>query len=135
MDVTNNLQVVKQPKVIVQAFVVEGEKTLLTKRLKHPFKDKLGFMSGKVAWGMSAGDTLIKECVEEMGIVPVKYKLFAIRRCIDYDAITNELIFDAIYYNFIVTEYKGEEVDSEESECVWVKFAEIGSINLGSCKA
>ncbi|MEI7578663.1 MAG: NUDIX domain-containing protein [bacterium] len=130
LDVTNNMQNIQQPKIVVQAFIHDGEQILLAKRKKHPFKDKIGFMSGKVAWGESCTDTLIRECAEEFKILPTTYKLLAIRRCVDYDKITAKMIFDAIYYIFIITEFKGQATNTEESECIWLNFKSIASDTL-----
>jgi 8-oxo-dGTP diphosphatase len=130
MDVADGMKDIKSPKIAVQAFIVKNEKILLAKRLKHPFKDKLGFMSGKVSWGENFEDTLIRECNEEVGILPKDFKLFAIRRCIDNSKNTKEVIFDSLYFIFLIRSFRGNILNTEESENIWIDINDLDYTKL-----
>jgi len=130
MDVTKKMADMRMPKVAVQIFVLKEDKVLLSKRMRHPFKSYIGFASGKVEWGEDSETTMKREAVEELGITPIKYSLHAIKRCIDYDRSGAVAIHDAVYYIYLVTEFKGITVNTEESENKWYHIKNIHALKL-----
>jgi mutator protein MutT len=130
MDVTNQMSDMKMPKVAIQIFIYKEGKVLLSKRLKHPFKDYLGFASGKVSWGEDSEMTMKRETSEEIGVIPTKYHLYAIRRCIDFNDIGDKVIHDAVYYVYLITDFSGEIVDTQESENRWFKLEELKNYEI-----
>jgi ADP-ribose pyrophosphatase YjhB (NUDIX family)/predicted transcriptional regulator len=130
MDVSDNMDDVKMPKVTVVIFLVNNYKVLLSKRLRHPFKDFLGFASGKVQWGEQTEVALKRACVSELGVVPTKSSLYAIRRCVDVNVGNESVIHDAIYYVYRITDFEGEVINTNVSQNIWFDFEELKSLEI-----
>lgn len=130
MDVSDNMDDVKMPKVTVVIFLVKNNKVLLSKRLRHPFKDFLGFASGKVQWGENTEDALKRSCMSELGVIPTETRLYAIRRCIDVNSTNESVIHDAIYYVYRITDFEGDVTNTNVSQNIWFDFEALNSVEI-----
>lgn len=127
----DDLQVEKKPKTTVMVMFTrkrQGEtEYLISRRLKHPFLNALGFVTGKVRAGNSMEKEAIRESQEEVGLTPMKMKMLGIQRWTDFDQ-KGELIHDAHFYTYHVTKWEGALIkETAEAENKWMRLSEIAS--------
>lgn len=58
--------------------VIENNKILLVKKAKGPYEGKLDLPGGTIEFGEKPDEALIRELLEETGINPTEYNLFAV---------------------------------------------------------
>jgi ADP-ribose pyrophosphatase YjhB (NUDIX family) len=121
------------PKASIMAIFYRGngkdKEILIAERLKSPFLNSHGVVTGKIKMGEEIETSMIRECIEETGLKPIKYKLTAVERWIDYDSITKELMNDAVFFVFEVTKWKGDLIEkTNESFNKWCKISDLKDV-------
>ncbi|MDQ6984805.1 MAG: NUDIX domain-containing protein [Candidatus Dojkabacteria bacterium] len=102
---------------------------LVSQRLKHPYLNALGLVTGKVKVGEKFEDEMIRECIEETGLVPTKFEMVGVARWIDYDS-KKTLLHDATFIIFDVYETDGVLIEqSDESKNFWVDYSELKNMD------
>ncbi|MDQ6985066.1 MAG: NUDIX domain-containing protein [Candidatus Dojkabacteria bacterium] len=119
----------RQGKILVAFCCVrenDGRKqVLLYKRLKHPFYNNQGFPSGKVKFGETINESVIRELKEETNLVITKKaELFLIKHVVVKN-LSGEIIDDKYFYNFKIENPKGDLQSNEEGEFKWVDVQKI----------
>lgn len=123
----------KMPKVSVMAIFYKGKgkfiEILISERLKSPFLNANGLVTGKVKIGESIEQAMIRECLEETGLTPVEYRMLGVERWIDYDSITKNLMNDAVFFVFEITVWNGDLIEKTiESFNKWCKISDLKNI-------
>jgi ADP-ribose pyrophosphatase YjhB (NUDIX family)/predicted transcriptional regulator len=98
---------------------------LLYKRLKHPHYGYSGAVTGKLKWGTSLEENLKREMDEELGVVPLEYKIIgAVRELFRNEQLT--VVGDGVYFVIVVTKWQGEPRESGlEGEYYWYDIDRI----------
>lgn len=117
-DVLNNY------KVGVYLCLVDKNKVLLHKRLKHPQYGYIGLVSGKVRYGEKILDTAAREFKEETNL-DADFKVIGNMRQIRRDD-EGRIIEDGLFYICYSDQYKGNLAESgPEGEYFWHDINEI----------
>ena len=103
-------------------FIVVDDKILLARKKRGFGKGKINGVGGKMQPGETMDQTMLRETMEEIGVVPTKYEKMA-------NVIFDEVVKDArslvdmsIY---IARGYEGEVTESEEMSPMWVDIDKI----------
>ena len=116
----------KSPKVAVDPLIVKGNKIVLLKRGKEPFKGMLEFPGGFVEHGETVEHAVIREVKEETGLdVRVKEILGV------YSDKSRDPRFHTVTIAFIVKPIRGKLRGSVEGEPAWHDIKKIKSKKLG----
>ncbi|MFA6007928.1 MAG: NUDIX hydrolase [Candidatus Shapirobacteria bacterium] len=130
MDTTTNT-VEKQPKVsviIVPHQIIKGEeKFLIQQRTKEPYFGYWGFISGKIKFGETLEESVLRELGEESGITGKTKFCYEIHEMV-YDKNTNEQLEDKFFHVVEVTDIKGEIKDTQEGRNKMMTVAEFRKI-------
>jgi 8-oxo-dGTP diphosphatase len=110
-------------RTIVNAILISDGKVLLARRSAHrrAYPDCWSFPGGHVEKGESTEETLLRELAEEIGVIPVSYRL--IGEIID-PAGTND---PATYHICAVEQWNGKPSiqDEEHTELRWFSLGEV----------
>lgn len=111
---------------IVNALLLSEDKILLARRSPHrkAYPDLWSFPGGHVEGDETLNEALRREVSEELGIIPLAYRL--ISRISDPNATTEPIC----YHLYAVTAWEGEPaiIDEEHSELRWFSFREANSL-------
>ena len=130
-----NQEVETLPKVTVMVGIFrkigKSKQVLLAKRLKAPFLGSYSLITGKIKWGERLEDTVKREVKEETGLKVNKAKLIGIRRLIDKDAQTGEVLLDPFFMMHRVDDFSGELIKTtKECENIWVDIKDTNAYNV-----
>jgi mutator protein MutT len=102
-------------------FPVRGDEVLLGRKKRHHARSfgvgKWNGFGGKVEVGESLAQAAIRECREEAGITPTKMEKVAVNNFFDD--------YGMVAHVFLVTEWDGEVVETEEMQPQWFKKSEL----------
>ncbi len=123
-------EIEKQPKTSV-IFIVTRKRTgtnhdefLLSKRLRQPYYGKVGFLGGKVRFGETLKDAVLRELFEETGLTAKNIKLINIYHKIRKHG--ESTVQDVIFYRHLVTDIGGEFIQqTAHQENIWNTAEEI----------
>ena len=108
-----------RPLVAVGCVIVQGNRVLLVRRKKPPNQGLLAIPGGKVEYGETLEQAVIREALEETGLLVVPKKVMAIV----------DLIREGFHYVIVdfLCELKGgvPKAGSDASEIVWVGKNEL----------
>lgn len=111
---------------IVNALLLSEDKILLARRSHHrkAYPDLWSFPGGHVEGDETLNEALRREVSEELGIIPLAYRL--ISQFSDPNATTEPIC----YHLYAVTAWEGEPaiIDEEHSELRWFSFREANSL-------
>lgn len=92
---------------------------LLHRRKKHPHYDYIGAVTGKLQWGQSLEQNLVRELSEELGITPKRFDVVGVHREIFHDESGKE-VGDGVFFVISVTEWEGTPIEKNiEGEYFW----------------
>lgn len=98
---------------------------LLHRRLKHPHYGYIGSVTGKLHWGESLKDNLVRELQEEVHIIPTAYSTIGVVREI-FRNEQGEKVGDGVYFVITVTKWEGTpEEKGIEGEYFWHDIDDI----------
>lgn len=107
---------------------LEEEGKVLMMEFKDKWDNRFCAPGGKVQYGETPKECIIREFKEETGIVLIEPQLRGIVQWIDNDRYLNGLIF--IYHS---TKYSGKIIEqTEEGVLSWIPIEEISELNLFS---
>lgn len=107
---------------------LEEESKVLMLEFKDKWDNRFCAPGGKVQYGETPKECIIREFTEETGLVLIEPKLRGIVQWVDDDRHLNGLIF--IYY---ATEYTGNILEqTEEGILSWISIEDMSEINLFS---
>lgn len=111
---------------IVNALLLSEDKVLLARRSPHrkAYPNRWSFPGGHVEGDETFDQALCREVSEELGIVPLAYRLLT--RISDPNATSEPIC----YHLYAVTEWEGEPaiVDEEHSELRWFSLCKANSL-------
>jgi len=121
----------KQPKVSVMIIPhkkIDGvEKYLIQQRTKEPYFGYWGFISGKIKFGETLEQTVIRELMEEAGVGGKPKFCYEIHEMV-YDKKSQEQLEDKFFHIMEVTNITGEIKDTQEGKNTWLSAPEFKSI-------
>lgn len=103
-------------------FLRKGNKVLLGKKKKGFGTGKYNGIGGKQEPGETIIDTFLRETKEEIGVVPTVYKSAG---KVSFDETIKHEKVHLTFHLFIVTEWSGEIVESEEMSPFWFDIDKI----------
>ncbi len=104
-----------QPKVGVGAVVVDQDKILLVRRRFEPSAGYWSFPGGHVEPGETLEEAVLRELLEETGLVGYSPKLLAVTEYICLDT-AGHLKYHYVIIDFLIKDFSGELRLNEESE-------------------
>jgi len=104
-----------QPKVGVGAVVVDQGKVLLVRRRFEPSAGYWSFPGGHVEPGETLEEAVLRELLEETGLVGYSPKLLAVTEYICLDT-AGHLKYHYVIIDFLIEDFSGELRLNEESE-------------------
>lgn len=128
---TDTARIERQPKIGVLVVATQGigknTKYLVQKRLKQPYYNFTGFMTGKIRWGETAKETALRETKEETGL-SAEIKFSGIKHKMDY-SMEGALLEDKFFFVFWARKVKGTLKEKfEGGENKWLTEKEIFNI-------
>lgn len=115
-------------KVSVYICLVDGNKILLYRRLKHPQYGYVGLPSGKMKYGENILVAANRELLEETGLT-ANLKTIGNLHQIRKDK-TGKIIEDGIFYICFADKYKNELTPAtKEGEFFWTNLAKVSEID------
>ena len=109
------------PVLGVGAVIVKDQSLLLVKRAQEPFRDYWSIPGGKVHWGESLHDALIREIDEETGLNIAMGEL-----CYHFEYINQDEQQHFVVLDFYAQYLSGELVAGDDaSDACWVPLSEI----------
>lgn len=125
-------KVVKQPTIIVMAvctqIIEDKRKFLIQKRRKHPDFGFYSIPEGKVEFGSSLEENVLRELEEETGLSG-KPVLKEIKHLLKKKKNGNEIVKDLLFYAYRIDDIEGDLVDNEEGESIWMTLEEYRSLS------
>jgi ADP-ribose pyrophosphatase YjhB (NUDIX family) len=110
-------------KVSVALYVVQKDKILLQKRLRHPFFGDVTSVAGKVLPGERVEEAATRKLLEETGLT-AKFELIGINRKIRRNK-DGEILEDTFYHICVSNNPTGDLIDKNIfGENFWASFAE-----------
>lgn len=120
---TDKVQIAKQAKISIVVFPTKMIKGtlhyLIYTRLKQPFYNCQGFLSGKVMYGEQVLDSAKRELKEETNL-DSKVKIVCIKHYLVFDKLSKELVEDKFMFFCLAKNPKGKLVSGDEGKYEWV---------------
>ena len=114
-----------RPELCVGAVVVDDERLLLVRRGHGPAAGEWSVPGGRVEWGETAAEAVVRELREETGVTGICGELVGW-----VERIGDEYHF--VILDFLVTSLEGEDpvAGSDAAEAAWVPIADVGGLRL-----
>lgn len=112
-----------------QCYLEKDDKTLMlhrTKKEKDYSKDKWLGIGGHIEDGETPDEAMLREIMEEAGIVPLNLKLRGIITFPAFDLNDNT----DIMFLYTANDYKGELIICNEGDLEWVETSKINELNI-----
>jgi 8-oxo-dGTP diphosphatase len=109
-------------------YIKKNNKTLMLHRIKKDkdmHKNKWNGLGGKFEPGESPNECVIREVMEESGLIITNPKLKGIITFPAFDGIDDWYVFV-----FIANEFSGELIDSNEGKLEWINDDKLLDLNL-----
>ena len=103
-------------------FLIKNDKILLATKKRGFGKDKYNGVGGKIEPGETKEQAMVRECMEEINILPTKYQNFGIITFDEYYKGNRE---QNILHIYIATEWTGVITESEEMKPEWFDIDKI----------
>ncbi len=104
-----------QPKIGVGAVVIDRDRVLLVKRRFEPSAGYWSFPGGHVEPGETLEEAVLRELLEETGLVGRDPRLLAVTEYVCLSA-TGRLKYHYVIIDFLIKDFSGELRLNEESE-------------------
>jgi 8-oxo-dGTP diphosphatase/2-hydroxy-dATP diphosphatase len=104
-------------KNVTNMYIVKNGKLLLGLKKRGFGANKWNGFGGKLQDGETIEQAAVRECIEECGLVPIKYQKVGI-----IDFVDSYKMIDHVY---ICTEFKGEPLETEEMSPKWFDYNDI----------
>lgn len=102
--------------------IIKDNKILLARKKRGFGKGKINGIGGKMQPGETIDETMVRETVEEIGVVPKDYKKVGL---ITFDELLNgERVFNDMHI-YLANDYDGEIVESDEMCPEWFELDKI----------
>ena len=102
--------------VTTLVFLTNEDKILLAIKKRGFAKGKYNGIGGKVEANETIEQATVRECEEEIGVTPEKYRQFA---TITFHEFINGKLEEIIMHTFECNKWRGEPVESEEMTPEW----------------
>ena len=97
-------------------YLRKDDEILLAKKKRGFAKDKYNGAGGKIEYGETPEEAMIRESQEEIAIIPIDYEKVG---TIEYDEYYKGKREEILVHVFISTKWKGEPKESEEMSPKW----------------
>ncbi|MDB5185837.1 MAG: putative hydrolase [Candidatus Saccharibacteria bacterium] len=108
-------------------FLLKDDQILLAMKKRGFGSNRYNGVGGKIEPGESEEQALIRECQEEIGVTPTRFKKVAEN---DFINDTGNDPWRMFVHVYIATEWEGEPVETEEMAPEWFKLPEIPYDNM-----
>lgn len=130
---TDKVSIEKQAKVSVCIVCTRKNKGiqefLIQRRLKHPYYNFHGLVTGKIHWGETVLETARRELKEETGLTG-KLRFVGIEHKMDYSA-DGKMLEDKFFFIFKGEEMKGTFIENfEGGKNIWYSENEVKKLPL-----
>jgi mutator protein MutT len=114
-----------RPELCVGAIVVDDDRLLLIRRGRSPAAGEWSVPGGRVEWGETVAEAVVRELAEETGIAGVCGELAGWVERIGDD-------FHHVILDFWVTTLDGGDpvAGDDAAEAMWVPLSEVSSLQL-----
>ena len=112
-------------KLATLVYVKQDGKTLMLHKAKGYQKGKWNGLGGKFEPGESPEECMRREVFEESGLVVKEAELKGVLTWPDFDGVD-----DWYAFLFVVSDFTGELISSDEGELHWIKDNELMHLNL-----
>ncbi len=112
-------------KLATLVYVRKDSKTLMLHKAKGYQKGKWNGLGGKLEPGESPEECMRREVFEESGLHVEKAKLKGFLTWPDFDGVD-----DWYAFVFVVTDFSGQPVSSDEGELHWIENSKLMELNL-----
>ncbi len=125
----------KQPKTSVLLHVIRKNKNgeveqLVSKRTIHPYKGKVGRLTGKVRFGETLQEAAERELYEETGLKATSYTLEEVYHKIRTDDKV-EVVQDVLFYRFFITGITGTLIENTPvQQNLWASSKDLDKLDL-----
>ncbi len=116
----NDVEILSKPCTLV--FLRRGDEILLAMKKRGFGAGKWNGSGGKVEQGETVEQAMIRECEEEIGVVPLKFRKVAVH---DFRGVANGEAWGNIGNTYICDEWRGEPHETEEMAPKWFRLSEI----------
>jgi 8-oxo-dGTP pyrophosphatase MutT (NUDIX family) len=122
---TDGVGIERQAKVTTLIVCIDKDKYLIQQRLKQPYFGYYGFFGGKIKYGDTPLETVIRELKDETGLTAKKMTLVVLKHKMDYSK-TGELLEDKYFFIFRAEGIKRKLIkEFEGGKNLWLTKEEI----------
>ncbi len=110
---------------VVSAIVQDGDSYLLVKRMNPPSKGMYAFPGGRVEVGESLMHAVLRELLEETGLVGIDAQFYA-----EYDLTREGGSFALTVFKVSVSDVSGAYAQDDAEELGWYKLPDTASLEM-----
>ena len=114
-----------RPELCVGALVVDDERLLLIRRGHGPAAGEWSVPGGRVEWGETAAEAVVRELREETGVVGVCGALVGW-----VERISEEYHFVILDFSVMALDGADPVAGSDAAEAAWVPVHDVGALRL-----
>lgn len=119
----DNTRVIKATLLLLRS----GSRILLAKKKRGFGTGKYNGVGGKIEAGETSEQAMLRECWEEIAVIPTKYKMMGTNEFLEfYKGVQERVVFDI----YVATEWTGEPAESEEMQPEWFEINDLPYDNM-----
>lgn len=115
----------RRPEVAVGAIVVEDDCLLMVRRSTEPARGRWAIPSGRIEWGETAAEAVIRELHEETGLTGVCSDLVGWA-----ESISDEAHFIVFNFEVVLLDDADPVAGSDAAEVRWVPVDQIETLTV-----
>lgn len=115
---TDSARLIKTTLLLIRS----GNRILLAKKKRGFGAGKYNGIGGKIEVGETSEQAMLRECQEEIAVVPTKYKMMGTNEFLEfYKGVQERVTFDI----YVATEWTGGPKETEEMQPEWFEIDNI----------